>query len=69
LPNFKANQPATFRLTRQGKTLTAAIRGEVVATKDLPEAVEFDTLSIGMAAPTAQYVSKLFNVKVVSLPP
>ena len=66
LPTFKPNLPASFRLTRKGKLLRVAISGEEVATKEIPQVIEYDTLSIAM---TPYFSSKLFNLKVVALPP
>ena len=50
--------------------LSLALTGDIVGTKDISQVVEYDTMSIGMCAPgLSGTFTKLFNVKVVALPP
>ncbi len=47
-PNYKAGSPTHFVLTRKGNLLSVMLNGEIVATKDLGEAADFDTLKLGL---------------------
>jgi serine/threonine protein kinase len=68
LPTYKANQPTTFTFSRKGNTLSVALNGEPVATKDLKAVVPYDTLSLGMPASASIYSTRLFNLKVTAAP-
>jgi hypothetical protein len=72
LPTFKRNLPATFRLAREGKTLSVAIRGENVAKTPIAEVIEYDTIRIGMDADGERNAGdfvRLSSLRVVPLPP
>jgi serine/threonine protein kinase len=68
LPGYKPGLPTQFLLTRKGNQLSVALKGEIVATKDLHQAPEFETLRLGMTVVYGQHRCRLFRLKVSTLP-
>ena len=67
---YTAQLPTHFLIKREGKKLRVLLNQEPAADKDLGNAVDFDTLRIGlMAGQQIGSLATLFGLKVGNLPP